>query len=91
MIESKKNLILLLNYIGPKCKCFEYGLCKFIGARDKNRSLRKYLILCLRSPNGDIEDLISYPVPRASDEYTQLTPLFTERLKNVISDVASFV
>ena len=37
--------------------CVEFGLCR-------------YLSLYLRSPSGDIEDLISYPVPRASDEYT---------------------
>ena len=36
----------------------------------KNRSRRRYFITYLRSPNGDIEDLTSYPVPRASDEYT---------------------
>jgi len=50
--------------------CVEFALCKFIRAGDKNRSRRRYLSLYLRSPNGDIEDLISYPVPRASDEYT---------------------
>ena len=43
----------------------EFVLCKFI----KNRSRRRYLIPYLQSPNGDIEDLTSYPVPRASDEY----------------------
>ena len=51
--------------------CDEFWLCKFIRAGDKkNWSRRRYIIPYLRSPNWDIEDLTSYPVPRASDEYT---------------------
>ena len=46
------------------------GSVSSLGPEIKNRSRRRYLSLYLRSPNGDIEDLISYPVPRASDEYT---------------------
>jgi hypothetical protein len=42
------------------------GSVSSIGPEIKNRSRRRYFILYLRSPNGDIEDLISYPVPRAS-------------------------
>ena len=41
-----------------------------LGPEIKNRSRRRYFITYFQSPNGDIEDLISYPVPRASDEYT---------------------
>ena len=39
--------------------CVEFGL-----------SRRRYLIPYLRSHKEDIEDLISYPVPRTLDEYT---------------------
>ena len=54
--------------------CVEFGLCKFIGAGDKKSEPTEvpYPIspAYLQSPNGGIEDLTSYPVPRASDEYT---------------------
>jgi len=42
------------------------GSVSSLGPEIKNRSQRRYRIPYLRSPNGDIEDLISYPVPRAS-------------------------
>ena len=44
------------------------GLCKFIGAGEKKSEPTEvpYPV----SPHGDIEDLTSYTIPRASDEYT---------------------
>ena len=41
-----------------------------LGPEIKNWSRQRYLIPYLPSRNGDIEDWMSYPVPRASDEYT---------------------
>ena len=67
-IEIFSKEFFLLNYIGV-C-VLNLGSVSSIGPEIKNRSRWRYFITYFQSPNGDIEDLISYPVPRASDEYT---------------------
>ena len=46
--------------------CFEFGLCKFIGAGDKKSVPTEVPYI---SERGDIENLTSYPVPSASGKY----------------------
>ena len=50
--------------------CVEFGLCKFIGAGDKKSEPTEvpHPISPVSEQRG--EDLTSYPVPRASDDYT---------------------
>ena len=50
--------------------CVEFGLCKFIGAGDKKSEPTEVPHPISPVSEQRCEDLTSYPVPRASDDYT---------------------